>query len=86
MALTDVGILGKSRLGRGVVENDALSGAQDIVQHRNRQHALGHGLVAQMHGHRVAGGRGLRFYPLLSASPKKSTDLAPRQPAQPLCA
>ena len=47
LALTDVGILGKSRLGGGVVENHALSGAQDIVEHRNRQHALGHGLIAQ---------------------------------------
>ena len=71
LALTDVGILGKSRLGGGVVENHALSGAQDIVEHRNRQHALGHGLIAQMHGHRVAVGRGLRFNPLLRASSKK---------------
>ena len=36
LAVTDVRILGERGLGGGVVENDALSGAQDIVKHRNR--------------------------------------------------
>ena len=79
LALTDVGILGKRGLGRGVVENDALSGAQHIVEHRLRQHGLGHGLVAQMHDHRVAGGRGFRLYPLLGPSRKnQQTSLGAR--------
>ena len=37
LAVTDIRILGKHRLGRGVVENDALSGAEDIAEHQLRQ-------------------------------------------------
>src|SRR5271166_6299371 len=38
LALADVGVGSKRRLGRGIVENDALAGAQDIVKDRLRQH------------------------------------------------
>jgi len=54
MALTEVGIRGKRRLGGGIVENDDLAGAQDIVEHRLRQHGCGHGLVAQLYDDCVA--------------------------------
>ena len=42
LTLTDVRILGKRGLGRGVVQYDALPGAHDIVEHRFRQRICGH--------------------------------------------
>jgi len=42
LVLTEVGICGKRGLGGGIVENDALAGAHDIVEHRLRQHGRGH--------------------------------------------
>ena len=49
VTLADVGIGGKRGLGRGIVENDALAGAQDIVEDRLRQHRRGHRHIAQLH-------------------------------------
>ena len=40
------------------------------MEHRLRQHVRGHGLVAQLHDHRIAAGRGFRRDPLLDASRK----------------
>ncbi|HKN28242.1 MAG TPA: hypothetical protein VJY34_10295 [Roseiarcus sp.] len=70
MPLADVGVLAKCGLGRGVVENDTLSGAQDVVEHRFRQRGRAHLLVAQLHNDRVAPGCRFRLYPLLDASRK----------------
>src|SRR5262249_13798732 len=38
MALTDIGVRGKWRLGRGIVENGALAGSQHVVENRFRKH------------------------------------------------
>ena len=51
------------RLGRGIVENDALLHAQDIMENRFWQQVRGHGIVAQMHDDRIAVGRGFRCDP-----------------------
>ena len=64
----DVGVLAKCGLGRGIVENDSLPGAQDVVEHRFWQHSCARLLVAQLHCDRVAAGCGFRLYPLLDPS------------------
>ena len=40
------------------------------MEDRLRKHGRGHGLVAQLHGYRVAAGRSFRRDPLLSAARK----------------
>ena len=45
--LTNVWILSKRGLGRGIVENDGLLHAQDIVEHRFWQQILGYDIVTQ---------------------------------------
>ena len=64
----DVGVLAKCGPGRGIVENDTLPGAQDVVEHRFRQRSRACLLVAQLHYDRVAAGCGFRLYPLLDPS------------------
>ena len=68
--LTDVRIRSKLGLGRGIVENDAIPGVQDIVEDRLRQHRLTHRQIARLHVDRVAAGRGFRCYSLLTSSGK----------------
>ena len=48
LALPDVGIRGKRRFGRGIVEDHGLPRAQDRLEDRLRQRRRGHGLVAQV--------------------------------------
>ena len=86
LALTDVGIRGERGLGRGIVENDALPRAQDVVEDRFRQRRRGHGL------RRAAARRPCRRWswlpPRSAARPlaTESADLARRPPARSPCA
>ncbi len=59
MMLQNVRIVGKWLLCRGIVENDVLAGAQDIVEHRYRQRSRSHALVAELHRDNIATGRSL---------------------------
>ena len=65
LVLLEVRIGGKRVLYRGIVEKDALAGAQGMVDDRMRQRGRSHGLVAKFHADRIAGGRGFGRDPLL---------------------
>ena len=78
LVLTKVWIRSKRGLGRGIVENDVFLRAQDIIQHRRWQLALGHDLVTQMHDHRIAAGEGFGRDPWrVPLHKKQQTSLSP---------
>ena len=52
------------------------------MEHRLRQRGRGHGLVAQMHGHHIAVGRGFRLDPQLSSARNNQQSLARRPRAR----
>jgi hypothetical protein len=61
--LTDVRVPSKLGLSRGIVENDALLRAQDVVEDRLRQHGRARASVEQVHGDGIAAGGGFRRDP-----------------------
>ena len=67
LPLPDVGVVAKRRLGRGIVENEGLPRAQDMVEHRFRQRSRAYPFVAQLHND-GAGICGFRHDPLLDPS------------------
>jgi hypothetical protein len=74
--LTNVWIRSKRGLDRGIVENDGLLHAQDIVKHRFWQQILGYDIVTRIHDHPIAIGRGFGCDPQrLPLQQKQQTSL-----------